>query len=193
MQAAASRFTKGVKDFSNFCKIDLMSNQNFMIDINSFSIRACGEEYGHYVAEVTARSFLYNQVRSMMAVLFLVGEGRETEEIVDELFDTEKHPRKPIYTLADPYNLVLADCGYPEGTFNWVTSTYSKDMNAKILSHSAQSSLLKGLRNKEMEDYMTGSSGAPLPSCTPRLSSKKVIYNYKIQHFSLLIYVFNYH
>ena len=54
--------------------------------------------------EVVGTAFLYHQVRCMMAVLFLVGEGKEAPEIVSELLDLERYPRRPNYVrLASPF------------------------------------------------------------------------------------------
>ena len=41
------------------------------------------------------------EVRCMVAVLLLVGQGLEEPSVVAELLDIEKHPRKPLYDLAD--------------------------------------------------------------------------------------------
>ncbi|KAF3350390.1 Chromosome segregation protein pcs1 [Verticillium dahliae VDG2] len=46
-------------------------------------------------------------------VLFLVGQGLERPEVVDELLDVERHPRKPNYGLAHEVPLVLWDCIFP--------------------------------------------------------------------------------
>ncbi len=52
-------------------------------------------------------SFLYHQVRCMMAVLFLIAKGLEQPEIVSTLLDIEATPRKPLYDLADESGLGL--------------------------------------------------------------------------------------
>lgn len=43
--------------------------------------------------EVVGQAFLYHQVRCMMAVLFLIGQGMEKPEVIDELLNIEKIPR----------------------------------------------------------------------------------------------------
>ena len=47
--------------------------------------------------EVTGQAFLYHQVRCMMAILFLIGQGMEKPEVIDELLNIEKNPQKPQY------------------------------------------------------------------------------------------------
>lgn len=38
-----------------------------------------------------------SQVRCMMAVLLLIGQQLEAPEVIDQLLDVNKHPRKPQY------------------------------------------------------------------------------------------------
>ncbi len=68
----------------------------------------------HDVIEVTisGMSFLWHQIRCIMAVLFMVGTGQEAPEIVKTLLDISKTPRKPNYPLADEGGLVLYDCKF---------------------------------------------------------------------------------
>ncbi|KAI9680426.1 MAG: hypothetical protein M1822_007184 [Bathelium mastoideum] len=66
-----------------------------------------------YAFNIHGSGFLYHQVRCIMAVLFLVGQGLEPPSIVAEMLDTVKTPCKPLYEMADDLPLVLADCIYP--------------------------------------------------------------------------------
>lgn len=59
-------------------------------------------------------AFLWHQVRHMMAILFLVGQGLEQPDIVDKLMDPMAYPRKPQYQMADDAPLVLWDCIFPD-------------------------------------------------------------------------------
>lgn len=45
------------------------------------------------VVTIEGQAFLWHQVRAVMAVLFLVGEGKEQPDIVATLLDVEKYPR----------------------------------------------------------------------------------------------------
>lgn len=47
-----------------------------------------------------------------MAILLLVGEGREEPEVVLELLDIDKYPGKPQYMIASELPLVLNGCGF---------------------------------------------------------------------------------
>ena len=62
---------------------------------------------------VHGSGFLWHQVRHMMAILFLVGQGLEPPSVVAELLDATKNPCKPAYTMAGEAPLVLWDCIFP--------------------------------------------------------------------------------
>ena len=64
-------------------------------------------------------AFLWHQVRHMVAILFLIGQGLESPDLVDELLDTQKNPGKPMYEMAEDAPLVLWDCIFPrEGSYS---------------------------------------------------------------------------
>jgi tRNA pseudouridine38/39 synthase len=67
-----------------------------------------------YVFDLQGSAFLWHQVRHMVGILFLVGQGLESPSIVPELLDISKNPRKPIYEMASDAPLVLWDCTFPE-------------------------------------------------------------------------------
>ncbi len=67
-----------------------------------------------YTFCVHGTAFLWHQVRCMVAVLFLVGQGLEEPSIIDELLDVEKNPGRPMYEMADDAPLVLWDCMFPD-------------------------------------------------------------------------------
>lgn len=135
MQDAASRLI-GEHDFRNLCKLDAAKQ------ITSFKrniLDAHIEKYNDnlHIFNLIGSAFLYNQVRHIMAVLFLVGTGLEPPSIVTTLMnvsegceppngdDPQPYPvvdRKPEYHMADGLPLMLWDCGYPDGTFSWRTS-----------------------------------------------------------------------
>lgn len=133
MRKAAKMF-EGVHDFRNFCKVDPSKQiTNFVrrifesdiveVDgvntavpyLDSPQFRDATAESGvtHpkvYYFHVRGSAFLWHQIRCMVAVLFLVGQGLEDPEVVAELLDPERHPRRPNYVLADDRPLVLWDC-----------------------------------------------------------------------------------
>ena len=67
-----------------------------------------------YAFTLHGSAFLWHQVRHMVAILFLVGQGLEVPSLVDELLDVDKNPCKPHYEMADDAPLVLWDCIFPQ-------------------------------------------------------------------------------
>ncbi|XXG97238.1 hypothetical protein Hte_003533 [Hypoxylon texense] len=78
-----------------------------------------------YYFHVRGTAFLWHQIRCMVSVIFMVGQGLEDPSIIDRLLDIEAEPRRPGYQLADEVPLVLWDCVFPrdekpENAFKWV-------------------------------------------------------------------------
>ena len=66
-----------------------------------------------YAFALHGSAFLWHQVRHMVAVLFLVGQGLEKPSLVDDLLKVNTNPCKPQYEMADDAPLVLWDCIFP--------------------------------------------------------------------------------
>lgn len=134
MRDAAARYV-GLHDFRNFCKIDAakqISNYErriFWAGIEEMGAGAANlvtqaggaadeglalEQPRVYALTVFGSAFLWHQIRHMVAVLFLVGQGLERPEIVDELLDMARTPSRPFYEMADDAPLVLWDCIFPD-------------------------------------------------------------------------------
>ena len=86
--------------------------------------------------------FLWHQVRCMVAVLFLIGQGLETPLLVSQLLDIVKHPQRPNYEMASDAPLVLWDCVFPEidgvtgegdeeHSFGWIPVSRSDPFGSK--------------------------------------------------------------
>ncbi|GAP88610.1 putative pseudouridylate synthase 3 [Rosellinia necatrix] len=67
-----------------------------------------------YYFHVRGSAFLWHQIRCMVAVLFLVGQGLEAPSAIEALLDVEAEPRRPAYILANEAPLVLWDCIFPD-------------------------------------------------------------------------------
>jgi len=129
MRQAAS-YLVGTHDFRNFCKVDpTKQTTTFTRRITIASVdavssadsprfvvhpafRRCSQEpvTELFAFKVQGSAFLWHQVRCMVGVLFLVGQGLEAPTIVRELLNVEKNPRKPTYEMACDKPLVLWDC-----------------------------------------------------------------------------------
>lgn len=138
MRDAAKRY-EGEHDFRNLCKIDPakqitnFKRRMFESDIVEVKDAASalpylkaagfapedlalnsGEVYPKvYYFHVRGSAFLWHQIRHMVAVLFLVGQGLEQPSLVSELLDVERNPRRPNYVMADEVPLVLWNCIFP--------------------------------------------------------------------------------
>lgn len=66
---------------------------------------------------IKSRAFLWHQIRAIMGVLLLVGQGREKPQVIVDLLDVERYPSKPQYNLAHELPLNLYQCDYDD--VNW--------------------------------------------------------------------------
>ena len=84
-----------------------------------------GKDYGYqnrvtssafkvYAFTFFGSAFLWHQVRHVVAILFLIGQGLEPPSLVNELLDVQKNPQKPQYEMADDAPLVLFSCVFPQ-------------------------------------------------------------------------------
>ncbi|KAK3673343.1 pseudouridine synthase deg1 [Recurvomyces mirabilis] len=130
MQFAAKKL-EGLHDFRNMCKVDpskqLSSFERRIFHagihtVDSPTVAHIPNNNGSnqlskpelYYFEVRGSAFLWHQVRHMVGILFLVGQGYENPDVVDRLLDIEKSPGKPVYDMADDQPLVLWDCIFPD-------------------------------------------------------------------------------
>lgn len=119
MQKAAA-FYKGEHDFRNFCKLDGSKQiTNYTRNILSSEIQHISGDI--YCFDLVGSAFLWHQVRCMMAILFLVGQGLEEPFVVTDLLDVSKTPQKPLYEMASDLPLILYDCKFPE--MEWIKPT----------------------------------------------------------------------
>ncbi|KAI4266688.1 MAG: hypothetical protein LQ337_008704 [Flavoplaca oasis] len=73
-----------------------------------------------YAFKVRGSGFLWHQVRHMVAILFLIGQGLEAPSLITDILNTSKHPEKPTYDMADPSPLVLEECNFPSSEMQWI-------------------------------------------------------------------------
>lgn len=126
----------GLHDFRNFCKIDAskqLSNfkrRIFHADIEEVSplsvpaflshdaIKnpATGEPPKMYAFVLHGSAFLWHQVRSIVAILFLIGQRLESPSLVPQLLDIVSNPTRPKYEMASDAPLVLWDCIFPHAS-----------------------------------------------------------------------------
>lgn len=184
MRKAAKMF-EGVHDFRNFCKVDPSKQiTNFVrrifesdivevdgvntsvpyLDSPQFRDAAAEAGVAHprvYYFHVRGSAFLWHQIRCMVAVLFLVGQGLEDPGVVAELLDPERHPRRPNYVLADDRPLVLWDCVFgrekDDGAADGVDWVYAGADNPLNLhgSWGVANDLWEYWRDKKMDELLS--------------------------------------
>jgi tRNA pseudouridine38/39 synthase len=117
----ACRNYEGDHDFRNFCKLDPTKNVlSYNRIMTSMTIEPVpytktadiGDGTEFYEVTLTGTAFLWHQVRYMMSVLFLVGQGLEDPSVITQLLDVEKVPAKPEFPMASDLPLVLYDCKF---------------------------------------------------------------------------------
>ncbi|XP_075479136.1 uncharacterized protein LOC142520068 [Primulina tabacum] len=132
METAGKKFI-GEHDFRNFCKMDAANVHNYRRHITSFEITSCDERFEDdqlWVVKIKGSAFLWHQIRCMVAVLFLVGQGLESPNVVEVLLDIKRTPRKPQYTMAPEIPLVLQSC-----EFKVLKFICSSDARQALLTH----------------------------------------------------------
>ncbi|KAI4926358.1 hypothetical protein J4E85_006651 [Alternaria conjuncta] len=129
----------GLHDFRNFCKIDASKQlTNFQrriyhADIEEVSplslpgflshpalsapsLSKNGEQPKLYSFTLHGSAFLWHQVRSLVSILFLIGQGLESPSLVPQLLDITANPTRPKYEMASDAPLVLWDCIFPHAS-----------------------------------------------------------------------------
>ncbi|KAL6855065.1 pseudouridine synthase deg1 [Amphichorda felina] len=173
MRDAARRF-EGDQDFQNFCKVDpaknvgtyrrhIMESAIYEADDMASGLphlapaaAAVGLPPGQYPKvyyfRVRGTAFLWHQIRHMVSVLFHVGQGLESPDLVDKLLDTETNPRRPTYTMADEVPLVLWDCTFPE--MEWLHADADIDSGKASATFGAVDGMWRLWREIKMDEIL---------------------------------------
>ncbi|KAJ4356907.1 pseudouridine synthase deg1 [Ascochyta clinopodiicola] len=135
MQDGCDRLV-GLHDFRNFCKIDASKQlTNFKrrifhasideispLSIPSFLSHAAlqsptaADQPKMYCFTLHGSAFLWHQVRSLISILFLIGQRLEHPSLVTALLDMTANPTRPKYEMASDAPLVLWDCIFPHAS-----------------------------------------------------------------------------
>jgi len=114
----AAQFLIGEHDYRNFCKLDTSGEKTTTRRILDVDLTLCTrddsveENYRLGVLKLTGQAFLWHQIRCIVAVLILVGKGLEEPEVVQQLLDISKNPKKPQYAMAVDFPLILFDVNH---------------------------------------------------------------------------------
>ncbi|XP_011365403.1 tRNA pseudouridine(38/39) synthase [Pteropus vampyrus] len=170
MNCAAQKYV-GTHDFRNLCKMDVANGViNFHRTILSAQVQLVGqglaeerwqEPFQICQFEVTGQAFLYHQVRCMMAILFLIGQGMEKPEIIDELLNVEKNPQKPQYSMAVEFPLVLYDCKFEN--IKWI---YDREVHEFNVTHLQQQWANQAVKTHMLYSMLQGLDSVAVPCGT---------------------------
>ncbi|KAI8035852.1 tRNA pseudouridine(38/39) synthase [Drosophila gunungcola] len=126
-------------DFRNFCKMDVHNGvTKYIRNLQSARVQACEERlpntgYDMYYLEIQANAFLWHQIRCIMAVLLLVGQGKEKPSVISDLLDVDCNPCKPQYTPAIGLPLNLFRCDFRDKTTRSVNHPAGGDANEEAM------------------------------------------------------------
>lgn len=172
LMAKAVRRYEGTHDFRNLCKMDVGNGVlQFQRTIQSASVqpaqpcdsRSPADPLQLYVFEVKGLAFLYHQVRCMMAVLLLIGQKLEAPEIIDKLLDVENNPRKPQYSMAVDYPLVLHECHFEGLKWNKEPEEESHVLSS-LYQQWTQTAVKAQVLNSMMQDLQNTATDKVSPS-----------------------------
>nr|XP_034191751.1 tRNA pseudouridine(38/39) synthase [Osmia lignaria] len=115
----AVKYVIGEHDFRNICKMDVANGvTNYMRTIINAEVSLYRRNFknfsGYDICQliISSQAFLWHQIRCLMGVLLLIGQEKEKPEVILELLDISKCPRKPQYNLAHEVPLNLWYCEY---------------------------------------------------------------------------------
>ncbi|CDU17491.1 tRNA pseudouridine(38-40) synthase [Plasmodium yoelii 17X] len=111
----AAKIFLGEHDFSNFCK-KRKNNTSFIRTIHKFEIKNIDQNF--YYFKIKGTSFLYNQIRHMVAALFLVGKGQLDEQDIKTMLENNSIKNKN-YKIADECGLLLYSFKFSDINFNF--------------------------------------------------------------------------
>ncbi|XP_049886954.1 tRNA pseudouridine(38/39) synthase-like [Pectinophora gossypiella] len=137
MRAACSALV-GSHDFRHLCKMDVGNGvTEFRREIIRADIVALEEDSesptSMHCLMIEGNAFLWHQIRCIMGVLLLVGQRQETVDVIKELLDVERNPRKPQYNMALDVPLNLFHCTYElTERRHWI---YDKDELKSVIAH----------------------------------------------------------
>jgi tRNA pseudouridine38/39 synthase len=184
----AAKLFEGVHDFRNFCKVDGSKQiTNFEREIFHSSIEEVEDYTGTlaylndsglrpagssdcknpkvYTFNLHGSAFLWHQVRHMVAILFLIGQGLEKPSVISELLDVKTNPTRPTYEMAADTPLVLWDCIFPrEGddqrkdAMHWLyVGDGIGNWSAKYENKGLMDGLWKNWREAKIDEMLAGS------------------------------------
>ena len=156
MEAAGSKLL-GVHDFRNLCKMDVNNGVvSFVRRIDSVRVdviewenengRDECEQSGYDICRLTIKSkaFLWHQIRCIVAVLFMIGEGLEEDDVIDQLLDIDTNPCRPAYSMASDLPLNLYRTEYKDLDWSPGPELTIKTLQKLWTEHALKAAIIRG-------------------------------------------------
>ena len=191
----AAGYLVGEHDFRMFAKIDKSKDMNYSRRVISATVQAVTNVFadeaaavhgpstqplisnpiGFHVFTIRATAFLWHQIRLIVHVLILVGQGHERPTVIRDLLDMNLHKSgviegreeqhilgRPAYDMASELGLVLWSCDFPH--LRWSSSEEITDQILIGLKKLFQEHLSKTLLfARLMSDLLPTSSFSSIP------------------------------
>lgn len=115
----ACKYLIGSHDFRNLCKMDVGNGvTNYIRRLDNVEIKQAkkneGDEYDMFYLEIKGSAFLWHMIRCIVSILILIGDKKESPEVIKYLLDIETNTQKPQYSLANEIPLNLFYCNFRE-------------------------------------------------------------------------------
>ncbi|KAK9269832.1 hypothetical protein L1049_025405 [Liquidambar formosana] len=94
-----------------------------------------------WAMKIKGSAFLWHQVRCMVAVLFMIGQGLESPDVIDALLDTDRTPRKPQYIMAPEIPLVLQACEFEGLKFTYAGQALHAHLENECRNYQLQAAI----------------------------------------------------
>ena len=116
MNEACEKFVENPNsDFRNFCKQDVANGVvTYVRTVMEAKVEAV-DKLGVCCLTIKSKAFLWHQIRCMAGIIFLIGEGLESPEVITQLLDVEANPSRPQYTMASDVPLNLFEAEFEDG------------------------------------------------------------------------------
>lgn len=183
MQSAA-RLLVGVHDYRNFCKRDPSKpNQSFTREIIDCLIEEVPNSESLFRFVCMGSAFLYHQIRCIMSVLFMIGSGIESVDLINAMLTKTvpvlPGPAGPLihYDIASEIPLTLYECKYEKlnsQPIEWKNTQKEGQMNTKTIMLSSHFHRL--WEAKQCEAFICKGLLDAFPSVSHSVECNGVIY-----------------
>ncbi|KAJ8707658.1 hypothetical protein PYW07_011335 [Mythimna separata] len=180
MRSACTRLV-GSNDYRNLCKMDVgngvvqFRREILKADVLPVNYQDSELPTSMYYLLIEGNAFLLHQIRYIMAVLLLIGQGKETPEVISELLDVEKHPRKPQYNMALDVPLNLFHCSYDLPGSGW---RVDKQQLSIVLSQLQKEWTIQSIKTTMIKEVINELESQYLKLCDGDIKDSDIVMAY---------------